>query len=94
LQVVASLLNLQGRELRAGRPRDVVDELKHRVRAIALLHEGLYRTTELPSVELGPYLRRLAADLQRSSPNAARRVTYSAEHQTFVVTWIERCHWG
>jgi two-component sensor histidine kinase len=74
LQVVASLLNLQARELGGGPAREVVDKLKHRVRAIALLHEGLYRTTEFASVELGPYLRRLAAELQRSGPSSAGRV--------------------
>ncbi len=66
LQVVTSLLALQARRER--RP-DVLASLRdtqNRVRAMALLHETLYRSANLAQVPLGPYLDAILVHLART----------------------------
>jgi PAS domain S-box-containing protein len=76
LQVVASLLNLQGRQLTDPGAREIFAATKHRVQAIALLHEGLYRSPDLASIELGPYLERVVQEVTAASCDPERvRVT-------------------
>lgn len=79
LQVVASLINLQSRQVGDAAAREVLEATKQRVQAIALLHEGLYRSSDLASVELGPYLRGLAGDLLRANADPARNITVVCE---------------
>ncbi|HEX2873028.1 MAG TPA: histidine kinase dimerization/phosphoacceptor domain -containing protein [Polyangiaceae bacterium] len=74
LQVVASLINLQSRQVSDVGARGVLEATKQRVQAIALLHEGLYRSSDLASVELGPYLRGLAGDLLRANADPTRDI--------------------
>jgi PAS domain S-box-containing protein len=79
LQVVASLINLQSRQVSDASARDVLEATKQRVQAIALLHEGLYRSADLASVELGPYLRCLAGDLLRANADPTRDIAVVCE---------------
>jgi PAS domain S-box-containing protein len=79
LQVVASLINLQARQVSDAAARDVLEATKQRVQAIALLHEGLYRSSDLASVDLGPYLRGLASDLLRANADPTRDVKLVCE---------------
>jgi PAS domain S-box-containing protein len=66
LQVISSLLSLQGSHLDDPRAREVVRDSQHRVRSIALLHESLYQTSDFAHLDVGEYLRRLAASLVRT----------------------------
>lgn len=67
LQVVQSLLNLQSRALQDGTARDALKEMAQRVRAMALVHEQLYRSTSLTAVPLRTYVEDLARQLAYSS---------------------------
>lgn len=60
LQVIMSILSLQGR--RAGVPelRAILSDAQNRVGSIALFHEKLYQSHDLASVNFGEYLRALA----------------------------------
>jgi two-component sensor histidine kinase len=60
LQVVASLLEWRTGDLADPRMRAIVRECQGRVRAMALIHEHLYRAGDRERLELGAYLRRLA----------------------------------
>jgi PAS domain S-box-containing protein len=59
LQLVASLLNLQGRQLDDSRSRQAFEDAVSRVGAIAQVHEQLYKTDDVTRVEFGSYLRTL-----------------------------------
>lgn len=80
LQVVASLLSLQGRGLTDPTAREMFNATRHRVSAIALLHEGLYRSSDLGSIELEAYLKGLVRELVRASadPNRPPAIVCSA----------------
>jgi two-component sensor histidine kinase len=66
LQVVTSLLRLEaGRSVQPD-TQTVLREMQGRVRAMALLHESLYRTGIFASVDLGTYLKQLATQAFRA----------------------------
>lgn len=56
LQVITSLLNLQQRSLTEGAARSALKEAAERVRAMALVHEKLYRSEDLSSIALDEYI--------------------------------------
>jgi signal transduction histidine kinase len=74
LQTVASLMSLQLRSVEEPSARDALEDSRSRIRAIALLHERLYRAGNIVEVEMGAYLRGLASDLKRAFIGRARPV--------------------
>jgi two-component sensor histidine kinase len=66
LQIVTSLLNLQAKAVQGEDAKRAFGEIQTRVRALALVHRYLYESDDLKSVNLGAFLRELAASLQLS----------------------------
>lgn len=66
LQIVSSLLNLQLDYIQDAQALAIFKESQARVRSMALIHEKLYRSADLAHVDLGEYVRSLAASLFRS----------------------------
>lgn len=79
LQIVASLLSLQGGQ--AGDPAlaALIAESEGRVRAMALMHELLYEHQDFARVELDSYLRRLAGLLAQIHGAAGRGIEVRVE---------------
>jgi two-component sensor histidine kinase/ABC-type amino acid transport substrate-binding protein len=75
LQVITSLLRLEAG--RSGQPdtRAVLQEMQGRIRAMALLHETLYRAGTFASVDLASYLKQLATQAFRAQSNGAVRLS-------------------
>jgi PAS domain S-box-containing protein len=66
LQIVSSLLNLQAESVQSGDARESLLESQARVRAMALLHETLYQSDRLGSVDFAAYVESLWAYLART----------------------------
>lgn len=66
MQVVSSLLSLQISNVDEPRYRAMFEECQARVRTMALIHEKLYATGNLASLDCGDYVRELAQMLVRS----------------------------
>lgn len=66
LQVMASLLRLESGRAAEPATRQVLGDMQSRVRAMALLHETLYRTRTFASLNLGDYLKDLANQFFRA----------------------------
>jgi PAS domain S-box-containing protein len=64
LQVIASLLTLQSDSVEDESVREMFDEACNRVRSIGEIHELLYRSPDLASIDFGAYLQRLGRNLQ------------------------------
>jgi PAS domain S-box-containing protein len=60
LQVILSLLRMEGRRSAQPDTRSALGEMQGRIRSMALLHEALFRSGTFASVDLGGYLRELA----------------------------------
>ncbi|MGE3274023.1 MAG: sensor histidine kinase [Vicinamibacterales bacterium] len=63
LQVISSLLFLQSRNTSDPGALAILTESRSRVQSIALIHEKLYRSAELTTVDFGEYVRDLVAEL-------------------------------
>jgi PAS domain S-box-containing protein len=81
LQVISSLLSLQRRLV----PEDlaaVLEDMQARVASIALFHEKLYRSDDLARVEIGDYLRELAALLLHQYRRGAQELSLTVEAES------------
>ena len=67
LQVITSLLRLEGNRSTQPETKAVLGDMQGRIRSMALLHESLYRTGTFASVELGAYLQQLCTQAFRSN---------------------------
>lgn len=63
LQVINSLLNLESRKLGSSEAKEVILEIQNRVRAMALLHESVYKANQFTRIDMRHYLRDLAGKL-------------------------------
>ena len=84
LQVISSLLNLQ-RRLVPNDLGEVLEDMQARVASIALFHEKLYRSDDLSRVEIGDYLRELAALLLAQYRRGPQQLTLTVEAES--VEW-------
>ena len=66
LQVICSLLNLQSASIQDKRALDLFTASQNRVRSMALIHEQLYQSKNLATIDVAEYIRRLAVNLFRS----------------------------
>lgn len=63
LQIIASLLNLQSRYIKDESTLAAIRESQNRVKAMALVHEKLYRSEDLSRIDLNEYLKFLGTGL-------------------------------
>ncbi len=66
LQVITSLLRLESNRSDSKDVKSVLDEMKWRIRTMALVHESLYRSGSFAAIGLESYLRQLATEVFRS----------------------------
>ncbi len=63
LMIISSLLNLQSRYIKDEESKNIFKESQNRANSMALIHERLYRSTDLKKIDFGDYIRTLANDL-------------------------------
>lgn len=66
LQVITSLLRIEGRRIDHPVTQGVLDRMQGRIQSMALLHETLYRSSNSASVDLAAYLGQLSNQIFRS----------------------------
>jgi len=66
LQITSSLLRLQAGAIENPEARQLFAETQHRIRSMALVHEKLYQSTNLSSIDFGDYIRTLGELLFKS----------------------------
>ncbi len=80
MQVISSLISLQSDELPEGAARDVFQNIHHRVRSMALVHEKLYQSVDLARILFDDYIRSLVGYLlQAHQPTTAIRLELDLE---------------
>ncbi|MDO8871584.1 MAG: histidine kinase dimerization/phosphoacceptor domain -containing protein, partial [Methanoregula sp.] len=63
LQIIASLLNLQSRYITDEKTLQAIKDSQSRVKAMALVHERLYRSSDISNIDLGDYIKFLGNSL-------------------------------
>lgn len=66
MQVISSLLNLHSSSIKNTRARSIFLESQNRVKSMALVHEVLYQTKDIASVDMVQYIKRLMGVIQQS----------------------------
>jgi len=79
LQVISSLLNLQAGYIQDAPARARFKETQDRLKAMVLIHEKLYQSRDLTSIDFGGYLRNLAVHLFRSHQVDAHAIALHLE---------------
>lgn len=81
LQVVSSLLRLEAQRVDTPAAANTLRSVQDRVRAMALLHESLYRSSDLSNLDLPQYLNELITRLLRAHAPAGTAVRLEFEAQ-------------
>lgn len=66
LQLISSLINLQAHHLNSAVVEEIFHEIKNRIKAIALVHEKLYQSTDVEYVNVEEYLRSIMDLIEHS----------------------------
>ncbi|MBS1665399.1 MAG: sensor histidine kinase [Bacteroidetes bacterium] len=77
LHTVMSLLESQSAYLNDQAARDVLQDSQNRIQTISLLHQKLYGSSNVTSLEMAPYIAELCAFLASSLGARERRITIS-----------------
>ncbi len=85
LQIITSLLNLQGQQASDEGERRILSDAQGRINALALVHNALYETEGLERVELTGFLTRLAGHLADLATTQERRVAVRVDCPTLLV---------
>jgi len=72
LQVMSSLLSLQADQLTDPASVRALTDSQHRIRSMALVHEALYGSPNLATVDMQAYLTRLVRPLEQTHATAGR----------------------
>ena len=74
LQIVSSLLNIHGSAAARSNERQALEEVKTRVRALALVHRYLYEGEDVQLVRLNSFMTELCHTLVKSLTDRTRRI--------------------
>ncbi|MBK6586539.1 MAG: hypothetical protein IPG26_06395 [Coprothermobacter sp.] len=70
--IISSLLSLQARYLKDKEAFEIFKESENRARSMALIHERLYRSSNLKEIDMMEYLKRLPGYIQQLRPPRGR----------------------
>ncbi|OPY39318.1 MAG: Bacterioopsin transcriptional activator [Methanoregula sp. PtaU1.Bin051] len=87
MQVISSLLSLQAKRVKDENVQEIMRESMTRVRSIALVHEKLYQSPNLSSIDYEEYINKMAGYLFQSynvDPDLIR-VTVDAKNILFTI---------
>lgn len=74
LQVISSLLRLQSRHINDPEALEIFKESQKRVSSIALVHEKLYQSKDMASINFADYIETLARDIFNFSMNSMQNI--------------------
>ncbi|MES0491288.1 MAG: histidine kinase dimerization/phosphoacceptor domain -containing protein [Leptospirales bacterium] len=75
LQVISSLISLQSSQIENKSPAEVLDESQNRIRAMAFIHEKLYKSSDLAKINFGDYVRSLTEYLMSAYQISTEKIT-------------------
>ncbi|MGH6947453.1 MAG: sensor histidine kinase [Kiloniellales bacterium] len=85
LQIVTSLLNIHGKTVPSPDARTAIEEIKTRVRALALVHRYLYEGDDVRLVDLRSFMTELCQTVMTSLEDVQRRVALHTSTPDFLV---------
>lgn len=93
LQIVSSILNLQGNYITDRKSLEMFADSQSRIKSIALIHELLYQNDDLAQANFGEYLHSLVTNLLRTY-KVNSRVGFEIEADTVFLSLDSAIHCG
>ena len=75
MQVISSLLSLQTDQIRNSQYADIFNDTKNRIKTMSLVHEKLYMSEDLTSIDFNDFIRDLSGGLFSVYEASARRIS-------------------
>ena len=85
MQVISSILNLQAGYVEDARARALFADCQGRVQSMAMIHEKLYRSANLATLDFGQHVRELTEGMVSSFGEVAERVRLQIEAETVTL---------
>jgi PAS domain S-box-containing protein len=85
LMVISSLLNLQSKYIHDEKALDIFRESQNRAKSMALIHERLYRSTDLKRIDFGDYIQTLSNDLYHTYMPEEGRIDLNMDLENLMV---------
>ena len=79
LQIIVSLLNLQSRQVKDESVLATIRESQNRVKAMALVHEKLYRAEDISHIDISDYIRFLGTGLFQFYDARSRGILFNLD---------------
>jgi len=86
LQVISSLLRLQLISINDPKMAEVIQDSQSRIQSMALVHELLYQSEDLNTIDLGEYLEFLSHSLTASYQSKSQQIDINTQCHSFDVT--------
>lgn len=81
LQIISSLLNLERTAGHDEKTLALIQEARHRIKSMALIHKNLYQHDDLSNILIKDYFKELMSGLSSSYGRRKRGVTYTIESE-------------
>ncbi len=85
LQVISSLLRLQSRHINDPEALEIFKESQKRVSSIALVHEKLYQSKDMASINFADYIETLARDIFNFSMNSMQNIKLNLDLEEYYL---------
>jgi two-component sensor histidine kinase len=86
LQVISSLLNLQAGQVKDAYTVDILRESQNRVHSMALIHEKLYQSSDLSSINFEAYLHSLVTSLSQTYRLQSSNITVHVQAEQIFLS--------
>jgi two-component sensor histidine kinase len=85
LMIISSLLSIQSRFIKDKEALGIFKESQNRAKSMALIHERLYKSTDLKRIDMGDYIRTLANDLFHTYITNAQKIQIKMDVEDIMV---------
>jgi two-component sensor histidine kinase len=85
LQVITSLLNLEAGRIQDEQGVDVLRDSQSRIRAMALVHDHLYRSDNLSQIDFGSYVQTLINQVSYSHGASIRQIDIRSDIENILL---------
>ncbi|MEO5360653.1 MAG: response regulator [Nitrospirota bacterium] len=85
MQVIISLLKLQAAYLKDNCNKEMFKDCENRIKAMAIVHERLHRTSDMTNINFKYYVKQVANEMMSSYLGEARRITLKITGEDFIL---------
>ncbi len=94
LQLISSIIFIKMASMNPSESRDFLDNMRQRIRSVALIHERLLQTGSINQVNVQDYLMRLIRDLQVSMAQQDKQIDLTVDIQSAEINLDYAIHCG